>query len=533
MGMSRSFLREVIDSIFSLRTIATVLMIMAFQQFFVSKAKKQDGPVVLKREVHFAAHKQNTEIEHVFVETRRAEYEFSPEGAVLVGAAFKGIPGKDGNLLKTIHERGLFERDQSAFLLALDEQTPLNYTLDAERETPTGVQVEFSAHTINKDWKIVKTFTLFHETYRVDLDLEFIPLKPSVTELLPRLLVPAPFVSEVEKEKVEGGVMLGGSTTIERSSAGDEEYWTAPGLVFLEDKYFLNALVAYEPGFLKQAFFKKTLSSGAQRNEGVKSPGSVEGLTAICECSPVVDHVKTTMSWYCGPKKLNELDVVDVRLSSLMSFGWFSVIGRALLQSLEWLFVYLGNYGWAIVCLTALLRLLFMPFALFGKRKAAQSEQFARKYSSEIAAINARYRDDAATRQNELVKFYDSHGVSFFGVFYAALSGLVSFPAFIALYGLLNNSLSLYNAPFIGWITNLSAPDSYYILPVALAVIGFLYQHAKSKASGKGFQLVGLLVPVFLFAIAVISPAGIVIYLGANLLMIALEDVLLAKFFGV
>jgi len=533
--MSRSFFGGLVESLFSGRMLMTLLAVMVFQYFFMPGAKKDVVLPALNRDVHFVVHKHVADHEHVYAETPLCEYEFSPEGAVLVGVSFKQHCGKDGNFLRTVHERGVFERDQGAFLLALAEQTPVHYVLEAEQEVSNGVEVVFSAHTANRDWKIVKIFRMFNDSYRVDLELNFVPLKSDASSLVPRVFMPAPFVAEVDKDKIEAGVMPGSDTRIERLSQTGDERWEAPSLVFLEDKYFLHALVGYEPGFLKQVFFKKTSNAGVfsgSSSVDAKKGTASTGLTAICECVTVSDTVKATFSWYCGPKKLKALESVDARLSAFMSFGWFSWIGRVLLQALEWLFDHLGNYGWAIVCLTILLRLLFMPLSMFGKRKALQTENFGKRYASEIAAINARYRDDAATRQTELVKFYESHGVSFFGFLYAVLPGVLSLPIFIGLYGLLNTSLALYNAPFIGWITNLGQPDGYYVLPVLLAMVGFLYQYYSSVGSGKQFQLLGLLVPVFLFAIALWSPAGIVVYLGVNLLMVAFEDALRIKVFG-
>ena len=528
--MSRGFFGGMIESLFSGRMLMTLLAVMVFQYFFMPGAKKTVLQPVLNREVIFASRKHDEGQEHVFVETRLCEYEFSQEGAVLLGVSFKEHQGRDGEFLRTIHERGVFERDQSAFLLAFDEQTPLSYVFDAEREVAGGVELVFSAHTVHRDWKIVKTFTVFHDSYRVDLVLRFIPLKGDASALIPRLFMPAPFLAEVDKDKVEAGVMLGSDSRVERVSQAADELWESPAGVFLEDKYFLHALIRSEPGFLKQVFFKKTLTSGV--GSEAKKVSTVSGVTAICECVPVTQDVTASFSWYCGPKKLKAIESVDARLSVFMSFGWFSWIGRMLLEALEFLYDGLGNYGWAIVCLTVLLRLLFMPLSMYGKRKAFQTESFGKRYASEIAAINTRYRDDAATRQTELVKFYESHGVSFFGFLYAAVPGIISLPIFIGLYGLLNTSLSLYNAPFIGWIVNLGLPDRCYVLPVLLAIVGFLYQYYSSLSSGKGFQLMGLLVPVFLFAIAIISPAGIVVYLATNLLMVALEDVLRIKIFG-
>lgn len=535
--MIRSFFRDFFDNLFSLRMVSTLLIILVVQYFFAPGPKKIVVHPLLNRDIHFVHQKNSVEQERVFVDTDLCEYEFSPEGGTLVGASFKKHLGKDGNFLKTIHEQGAFDRDQLAFLLALEGQTPLDYVFEARRDLVDGVEIDFATHTVDRAWKIIKTFKVFKDFYRVDLVLVFIPLKKDATPLVPRLFVPGPFLGEVEKNKVEGSVLAANDARLERISGASDEmekYWESPAIVGAEDKYFLHALIGYEPGFLKQVFYKRatnTLSGGASQDT-IKRVASATSLSIVCECVPVAEQVSVTFNWYCGPKSLRAIEKVDARLSSFMSFGWFSWIGKLLLSALETLYEHLGNYGWAIILLTILLRLLFMPIGLFGKYKSAKTEAVTRRCASEIAAINARYKDDATARQNELVALYERNGASYFGVAYAVGSSLLSVPIFLSLYGLLSSSIALYNAPFVGWIVNLGSPDSYYILPVLLCGVGFLYQHYTSAPQVKTSPLMRFIMPAFLFAISLIAPVGIVLYLGTNFLMIAVEEGVRAKFFS-
>lgn len=533
--MKLGFVGRFLDTFFSIPVLFALLAMLGMQYFFPGNGKKTVVIPVLNREIHFVDHKVKHDRELVCVETDLCEYSFSTLGAVLVGSSFKNYLGQDRTALRTIHERGQFERDQGVFLLALENSTPLDYALEEQKTTENGVEVRFAAETIDKQWKIGKTFRVYNDSYRIDIALSFTPLKTDVEPLVSRLFVPGPYLGEVEKDKLEGVVQPLGDGSVERVSGekeGAERWWNAPAVAGVEDKYFLHALIGYEAGFLKHVFFKRTASAAGNvvDTTSPKRPAvTATGLAVVFECVPVTEQSEVSLNWYVGPKSLHAMEKVDERLSAFLSLGWFSFFGRWLLSLLESLFMYLGNYGWAIIALTLIIRIPLIPFFIYCKRKAAAYESVTRRYSHELAAINTRYKDDAIARQDAVSQFYLDHGATSAGGVYALLPQLLMLPVFVSLYGLLNNAIALYHAPFFGWITNLSATDPYYILP-ALMAGGIVFQQYLSPTGGREMYVLKIVMPILMFAFMTRFPVGILLYLVVNAGVAVVEDIIRIRY---
>jgi hypothetical protein len=311
--MNRGFIGRFLDTFFSLPVLLGLLTMLGFQYYFASNATKQVVRPHFNRDIHFVEHKIRHDRELVCAETDLCEYEFSTVGAVLVGSTFKKHLGQDNVPLRTVHERGQFERDQGVFLLALEEKTPLDYVLDAQKNIEGGVEVSFSTETLDKQWRIGKTFRMYNDSYRVDVILSFVPLKSEVEPLVPRLFVPGPFLGEIDKDKLEGIVQPLGDGRVERFADITDEsdrWWNAPAIAGVEDKYFMHALIGYEPGFLKHVFYKKTTSASAATsattNASKRAPVTT-GLSVVLECVPVGEQSEVELDWYFGPKTLRSM----------------------------------------------------------------------------------------------------------------------------------------------------------------------------------------------------------------------------------
>ena len=534
--MNRSVVGRFLDTFFSLPVLFALLAMLAVQHFFSGGVKKEVFRPVLNREIHFSDHKVSRDNEVVFVETDLCEYSFSTVGAVLIGSTFKKYVDRDNVGLRTVHERGQFERDQAVFLLALEDKTPLDYALIGQKDIDGGTEISFAAETVSKDWKIEKTFRLYNDSYRIDIILAFTPLKHLVEPLIPRLFVQGPFLGEVEKDTLDGVVLPLGEGKVERISAvGDEleRWWDAPSIVGVEDKYFLHALIGYEPGFLKHVFYKRTatapvVAGSALKKTSVKRAASGAGLSVVLECVPVTEQSEVSLNWYFGPKSLLAMEKVDARLTSFLSLGWFTWLGKWLLGMVETLYSYLGNYGWAIIALSLLIRVPLIPLCLFFKRKAAKYENVTRLYAHDLAVINARHKDDAVARQDEVSRFYESHGASSAGAFYALLPQLIMLPVFVSLLGLLSNALALFNAPFIGWIVNLGASDPYYIFPIFIAAAMAIKQYYAPKI-GREMHFMKIVGPIIMLAVMMRFPVGILLYSVTIAIVDVLEDFVRSK----
>jgi YidC/Oxa1 family membrane protein insertase len=187
---------------------------------------------------------------------------------------------------------------------------------------------------------------------------------------------------------------------------------------------------------------------------------------------------------YLGPKKQSNLEAVkSADITGVINFGTFSILVFPLLSSLRWIHQYVHNYGFAIVILTLLLSLLLFPFRL----KQMLSMKKMQVVQPKVKAIQEKYRrykktDPKRTEMNqEIMALYKEHNVNPLG---GCIPLILQFPLLFAFYALLQYSIELRQAPFIGWIHDLSAKDPYYILPLVMGITMFVSQKMTPMAPG-------------------------------------------------
>jgi YidC/Oxa1 family membrane protein insertase len=209
------------------------------------------------------------------------------------------------------------------------------------------------------------------------------------------------------------------------------------------------------------------------------------------------------MRAYIGPKDLALLSRVKPSLEEQVNFGWTGVVAKPLLFILQWIHRYIPNWGWTIVILT-----LLINFALFPlKLKSQRSMQRMAKVAPEIRSIQDRYKkysmSDPRKRQmnEEVMAIYQREGINPIG---GCLPMLPQLPIWWALWRVLNGAIELRHAPFMFWIHDLSAKDSYYILPVAMAIMMYFStkmtpQTTIDPSQQKMMSLMPLMMAAFFF----------------------------------
>ncbi len=192
----------------------------------------------------------------------------------------------------------------------------------------------------------------------------------------------------------------------------------------------------------------------------------------------------TQFSLYIGPKEQSYLEnVAGVDLEKVIDYGMFSFLVRPLLVSLKWLYRYVHNYGLAIVLLTLLLTLLLFPFRL----KQMVSMKKMQAVQPKVKAIQEKYKKYKATdpkkaeMNQEIMALYREHNVNPLG---GCLPLLLQMPLLFAFYALLGYSIELRQAPFYGWIHDLSLKDPYYVLPIVMGITMLISQKMTPMAPG-------------------------------------------------
>lgn len=307
--------------------------------------------------------------------------------------------------------------------------------------------------------------------------------------------------------------------SIQRLAAGDVQkqprYEGTIRYAGVDDHYFVAvALLADAPGRADYSPVTVPIPDGA--------PGATRSFIAFSlRPDPGATPSKTvTVPFFIGPKVFVKLRAADVQLTRAIDFGMFAMIVVPLLQALNWVNGYLGNYGWSIVVLTVIINIIIFPL----RHRSMVSMKKMQAIQPEVKAIQDRYAkykvtDPERQKMNtEMLALYKQKGVS-------PASGCVpmilTMPILLAFYNLLSQAIELRGAPFAGWIHDLAAKDPLYIWPVAMGATMFWQQRMMPTTADPMQQKIFLLMPVIFTVMFLNMPSGLVVYwLVSNLLTI-------------
>jgi len=226
---------------------------------------------------------------------------------------------------------------------------------------------------------------------------------------------------------------------------------------------------------------------------------------------------KATLSTrlYIGPKEQHRLEKLDESLKLTVDYGWLTVIAAPLFWILEWLHKLVGNWGWAIILLTILIKAAFYPLSVASYRSMAHM----RKMQPRMAALKERFGDDKQKLNQAMMELYKTEKINPLG---GCLPILVQIPVFISLYWVLLESVELRQAPWALWIKDLSAPDPFFVLPVLMGVTMLAQQWLNPQPVDPLQQKLMYALPVVFTGMFLFFPSGLVLYwVVQNILSVA------------
>jgi YidC/Oxa1 family membrane protein insertase len=219
---------------------------------------------------------------------------------------------------------------------------------------------------------------------------------------------------------------------------------------------------------------------------------------------------------YAGTKQLQVLEDSGHKLVRLIDYGWFgnkfAFLVKPLLKTLQYFYGLTQNYGWSIIILTFIIKLLFFPLT----HKSFKSMKGMQKIQPYVKVIQERNKDDRQKMNEELLELYKKHKVNPLG---GCLPMLLQVPVFIALYHALFFSIELKGAPFFGWIQDLSVADPYYVTPILMGATMFLQQRLTPTVGDPVQQKIMMFLPIVFTFLFISFPAGLVIYWTVNNLL--------------
>ena len=267
------------------------------------------------------------------------------------------------------------------------------------------------------------------------------------------------------------------------------------GWVGMVEHYFVVAWLPSDAKKLPREFYVNKLDN--LYYDGVKVPlGTVQpGATG-----------RIDVPLYAGPQETDTLKTLATGLDLVVDYGIFTVIAAPLFWLLKWLHSLIGNWGWAIVAMTVIIKSAFYPLNHASARSMAKMKLVAPK----MKALQEQYANDKQQLQMKMMELYKTEKINPLG---GCLPILVQIPVFIALYWVLLGAVELRHAPWFVWIHDLSAPDPYFVLPIVYAVTAYLQVRLSPTPIQDPVQAkVMQIMPIAFSVLFLFFPAGLVLY---------------------
>jgi len=464
-----------------------------------------------------------TAVQRVDVETDVLKLQFSTEGGSLVRAELlkhKDIHRAGSNVLLMDDSKERVYLAQSGLIGGASatgwptHKTPMVFSGSTMlKDADSELQLRFESVPVG-DVKLVKTYILKRGSYAIEVKHDI--LNASSVAVSPQLYVqlvrdgnkpegessfystftgPAIFTTQKKYQKIE-------FSDIEKNKAEFEKQ-SSQGYVAMVQHYFASAWLLDDTQ--QRELFARKLDNN------LYAVGMVAPLPAIAPGT----QLSQTARLFVGPQEEKILESLYPGLELVKDYGWLTILSKPLYWLLYELYRIIGNWGWSIVALVVVLKIAFywlnsQAYKSMGKMKAVNPK---------IMEMRERLKDNPQQMQTEMMKIYREEKVNPLG---GCLPIAVQIPFFIALYWVLLSSVEMRNAPWIGWINDLAAPDPWFILPLLMTATSMFQTWLNPtppdpiQAKMMWFMPLAFSVMFFFF------PAGLVLYwLSNNILSIA------------
>lgn len=448
------------------------------------------------------------------VKTDVMELDFSTQGAQIVGSRLLAHPASAKLLTTPV---SLFEQSPSRTYvnqMGLVGTTGLPNHRSAFEfvEGPTTLaegqdKLSLVFKSVGDGVELQHTFTVYKGQYAIDVktdikNLNAGPVAPNLYAQITRDANPMPdeshfystftgpafYTNEGKYQKVQFKDIENNKSDFVKSS---ESGWVA-----LVQHYFVSAIVP-------QAGPRTNFTRKVDTN--LYSAGVVAPLGTIAPQQVLSYNSKI----YTGPQDQHVLEKLSPGLELVVDYGWLTVIAKPIFWLLEQIHAYVGNWGWAIILLTVLIKAAFYPLSAASYKSMAKM----RKVGPRMQKLKEQYGDDKMGFQRAMMDMYKREKINPLG---GCMPILVQIPVFISLYWVLLASVEMRNAPWLGWITDLATPDPYYILPVVMAITMFIQTKLNPTPPDPMQAKLMMIMPLIFSFMFLFFPSGLVLYWVVN-----------------
>ncbi|PZP30120.1 MAG: membrane protein insertase YidC [Roseateles depolymerans] len=421
---------------------------------------------------------------------------------------------------------------------ALPSHTTPMVAVPGERELAAGqneVKLRLESAEVG-GVKLVKTFTFTRGAYTVGVTHEVVnagtaPVTPQVYLQLvrdgshvaggagftPTFTGPALYTEKTHFQKIE-------FKDIDKRAADnrevDIEKRANDGWVAMVQHYFASAWL--ENDNQAREFFVRKLPGRPGVSADTYATGMVFTLPVLAPGASE-SHQATL---FAGPQEENKLATLAPGLPLVKDYGWLRILAEPLFWLLDKLHGFIGNWGWSIIGLVVLLKIAFYWLNASAYRSMAKMKAVAPR----ITELRERLKDKPQEMQQEMMKIYREEKVNPVG---GCLPIFLQMPFFIALYWVLLSTVEMRQAPWLGWITDLSVRDPYFILPLLMMASSLLQVKLNPPAADPMQQKMMWIMPVVFGIMFFVFPSGLVLYWLTNNILSIAQQWLINKRLGV
>lgn len=457
--------------------------------------------------------------EKIEIKTDVLKLSFDTDGGSLVRSEFI----KHRDLVDPLKNMVLLDQSSSRVYMAQTgliggdfptHKTPMSFS--GERTLKEGQEeltVRFESTEIN-GVQLIKTYTFKRGSYVINVKHDVVnrgsvPVSPQLYMQLVRdgnkpegesafyftFTGPAVYTELKKYQKLEFSDIEKNKVDIEKTSPN--------GYVAMVQHYFASAWLLPE-GVQRENFARKV-------DTNLYAVGMI---TPFADLAPGQSR-SLSNQLFSGPQEEKVLETLTPGLDLVKDYGWLAMLSKPLYWLLDQLHSVLQNWGWSIVALVLLIKIAFY----WLNAKAYSSMAKMKAINPKIMEMRERLKSNPQQMQQEMMKIYKEEKVNPMG---GCFPIMVQIPVFIALYWVLLSSVEMRNAPWVGWIQDLAAPDPYFILPVIMTLTTLL-QTALNPAPPDPMQAKLMwMMPLIFSVMFFFFPAGLVLYwITNNVLSIA------------
>lgn len=340
-------------------------------------------------------------------------------------------------------------------------------------------------------------------------------------------------ITQLSNQANPNGLVLYNEIVRDSSAVSDSEFYstfTGPALYTDKDKFIKinfsdieknkvdipKQIPAGEPGWIAmvQHYFASAWIPSDKTVRDVYVGKVEQNLFRIGLQVPIAgiaagsNYVENTRL-FIGPQEETLLEKIAPGFDLIKDYGYLTVIAKPIFWLLEQIYSYVANWGWSIVILTLIIKLIFFPLS------AASYKSMARMKEVQPRLMNLReqFKGDPQKLNRAMMDLYKQEKINPLG---GCLPVVVQIPVFIALYWVLLSSVEMRNAPWILWIKDLSVPDPYFILPIVMALSMFVQTRLNPTPPDPMQAKIMLWMPIIFSVMFFFFPAGLVLYWVVN-----------------